>query len=140
MLHKAAYYFNLSLIFFIFLIELFNFFLASYYILLYGTSPFSGVTLEVVNVTVASLTLGVPVRSLTGRSRKKMFFKLSVPSGSFVQLLAIHTFGGSGNVDLLVRDFYLPTTASYRWSSKRADNNEEITFFANYYRKFSFGL
>ena len=112
-------------------------FLGFYHILLYGTSAFSGVTLEVVNVTVASLTLGVPATNLTGRSREEMFFKLSVPSGSFVQLLAIHAFGGSGNVDLFMRNLYLPTTSSYGLSSRREDNNEEISFPVPHHSKFS---
>ena len=87
------------------------------------------------NVTVESLTLGVPVTNLTGRSREKLFFKLSVPSGSFVQLLAIRAFGGSGNADLFVANSDLPTTSSYTWSSTRADNDEEISLY--HYSKFS---
>ena len=86
-------------------------------------------------MTMSSLTLGVPVTNLTGRSREKMFFKLSVPSGSFVQLLAIRAFGGSGNVDLFVETYDIPTTSSYSWSSTRADNDEEISLY--HYSKFS---
>ena len=88
-------------------------------------------------MTVTSLSLGVPVTNLAAGSRQKMFFKLSVPSGSFVQLLDIRTSGGSGNADLFVRNSYLPTTSSYTWSSRWANNNEEITFPVSSFSKFS---
>ena len=107
-----------------------------YYILLYGARAFSGVILEAVNVTMAPLNLGDFVTNLAVGSREKMFFKLSVPSGSFMQYHAIHTSGGSGNADLFVRKSDLPNTSTYGWSSRRTDNYEEVTFPATHNSKF----
>ena len=54
-----------------------------------------------VQVDATILQNNVPVSNLSGAQGSQRFFKITVPSG--VPLLAIKTFGGSGDGDLYVR-------------------------------------
>ena len=105
-----------------------NFIVGVYYIMLYGNSTFSGVTLKALNATIDTLRLGIPVTNLTAGSGKRMLFKLGVPYRSSYRLLTISLSGGSGNANLFVRRSYLPTTVSYGWSSTKDNNEDEVRF------------
>ena len=105
-----------------------NYIVGVYYIMLYGNSTFSGVTLKALNATIDALRLGIPVTNLTAGSGKRMLFKLGVPYRSSYRLLTISLSGGSGNANLFVRRSYLPTTVSYGWSSTKDNNEDEVRF------------
>ena len=93
--------------------------------MLYGKSTFAGVTLEALNSTIPALDFGIPISNLTAGSGKRMLFKLVVPYSSY-SILVISLSGGTGNADLFVRRSYLPTTASYGWSSRKNNNEDEV--------------
>ena len=102
-----------------------------YYIMLYGNSSFSGVTIKALNAAIPSLSFGIPVTNLTAGSGKQMLFKLVLPNSSYNRLLVISLFGGSGNADLFVSIAYPPTTSVYDWFSKKDNNEDEVQI--NYY-------
>ena len=94
--------------------------------MLYGKSTFAGITLKAFSKTIPSLHFGIPVINLTAGSGNQMLFKLVVPLSPYEKLLVISLSGGSGNANLFVRRYYLPTTMSYDWSSRKDDNEEEV--------------
>ena len=100
-----------------------------YYILLYGNSSFSGVTLKALTATIPTLRFGFPVTNLTAGSGKRMLFKLLVPYSATFRLLVIILSGGSGNADLFVGQSYVPTTVSYHWSSSNNNNEDEVKLY-----------
>jgi hypothetical protein len=100
----------------------------TWYIMLRGYSPYSGVTLKAtysVAVTITPLTNGVAVTDLTGSAGSELYFSIVVPAGQ--TKLEISMSGGTGDADLYVRKDSLPTTTSYDYRPYLSGNNETVT-------------
>ncbi|HEY8586628.1 MAG TPA: pre-peptidase C-terminal domain-containing protein [Rhodanobacter sp.] len=97
-----------------------------YYIKVHGYSAYSGVTVKASYSTGGGggsnvLQNGVPVTGLSGAKSSKVYYTVTVPSGS---ALTISTSGGTGDVDLYVKQGSTPTTTSYDCRPYKAGNNE----------------
>ena len=97
-----------------------------YYIKVHGYSSYSGVTVKASYSTgggggTGGLQNGVPVSNIAGAKGSKTYYTVTVPAGS---ALTIATSGGSGDVDLYVKQGSQPTTTSYDCRPYRAGNNE----------------
>jgi pseudolysin/vibriolysin len=99
-----------------------------YYIKVHGYSSYSGVTVKASYSTggggggdTGGLQNGVPVTGLSGAKNSKTYFTVTVPAGS---ALTIATSGGSGDVDLYVKQGSQPTTSSYDCRPYKSGNNE----------------
>jgi pseudolysin/vibriolysin len=99
-----------------------------YYLKVHGYSSYSGVTVKASYSTggggggdTGGLQNGVPVTGLAGAKNSKTYFTVTVPAGS---ALTIATSGGSGDVDLYVKQGSQPTTSSYDCRPYKSGNNE----------------
>ncbi|HEX8318834.1 S8 family serine peptidase [Longimicrobium sp.] len=80
----------------------------------------------VVNVANAAvLTPGTPLTGLAGASGSETFYSVTVPKG--VTSLTIKTSGGTGDVDLYVRQGNAPTLTEYNCRPFMGGNIEECT-------------
>ncbi len=71
-----------------------------------------------------TLTNGVAVTGLSGALGSDAFYQIVVPSGQ--DSLEIVTSGGTGDVDLYVKQGAQPTTTSYDYRSWNNGNNETV--------------
>lgn len=97
-----------------------------YYIKVHGYSSYSGVTVKASYSTGGGggsdgLQNGVPVTGISGARNSKTYFTVTVPAGS---ALTIATSGGTGDMDLYVKQGSKPTTTSYDCRPYKAGNNE----------------
>ncbi len=101
----------------------------TYYVLVYGYAPYSGVSLTGSYTTGGgggtALSNGVPVTNLSGAQGSSQRFTLSVPAGS--GNLKFVMSGGSGDADLYVKFGAAPTTSSYDCRPYLDGNNETCT-------------
>lgn len=72
----------------------------------------------------APIQPGVPVTGLEAEAGEALAFSIEVPEGADV--LQILTYGGSGDVDLLVRHGQPPTADEHDAASSRPGNNETV--------------
>jgi hypothetical protein len=103
----------------------------TWYIMIRGYSPFSGITL------LASygggsgghggsvLSNGVAVTSLSGMAGSEKLYQFDVPAGQ--SNLQIEMSGGTGDADLYVRLKSAPTTTEYDYRRVEGGNNETVT-------------
>ncbi|MGY0651649.1 S8 family peptidase [Luteimonas sp. A537] len=104
----------------------------TYHVMLRGYSAFSGVTLSGSYSTGggggggSQLQNGVPVTGLSGAANSERRYTIQVPAGR--SQLRVQTSGGSGDVDLYVRQGSAPTTSTYSCRPYRAGNAETCTF------------
>ena len=100
----------------------------TWYVLLYGTSAYSNVTIVATYVAAGPLATelsnGVPVTGINGALDSLKYYKIVVPSGQ--DYLNIATSGGTGDVDLSVKRGSLPTLASWDYNSSLPGNAEII--------------
>ncbi len=100
----------------------------TWYIMLRGYSPYSGVTLQATYsaaVVITPLANGVAVTDLTGSAGSELYFSIVVPAGQ--TKLEISMSGGTGDADLYVKKDSLPTTSSYDYRPYLSGNNETVT-------------
>ena len=71
-----------------------------------------------------TLTNGVAVTGLSGAAGSETFYKIDVPAGQ--DTLEIATSGGTGDVDLYVKQGAQPTTTSYDYRPYKVGNNETV--------------
>lgn len=69
-----------------------------------------------------ALTSGSPIGSRSGSEGSTTLYRITVPSGA--TLLTVTTSGGTGDVDLYVREGQAPTASSYDCESAGGDNEE----------------
>ena len=69
-----------------------------------------------------ALTSGAPIGSRSGAEGSTTLYRITVPSGA--SLLTVTTTGGTGDVDLYVRQGQAPTGSSYDCESAGGDNEE----------------
>ncbi|MEN1957060.1 PPC domain-containing protein [Luteimonas sp. MJ204] len=74
----------------------------------------------------SQLQNGVPVTGLSGAANSERRYTIQVPAGR--SQLRVQTSGGSGDVDLYVRQGSAPTTSTYSCRPYRAGNAETCTF------------
>jgi len=104
----------------------------TYHVMLRGYSAFSGVTLSGSYSAGggggggSQLQNGVPVTGLSGAANSERRYTIEVPAGR--SQLRVQTSGGSGDVDLYVRQGSAPTTSTYSCRPYRAGNAETCTF------------
>ena len=109
-------------------------FVGTYYILLYGYTSYSGVTLKASLVIPSPpftvLRLGVPALSLNLTTKGSMYFrlKLDAPTSSYSRTLVIRTFCGTGDADLYVKKGTNPPKWGYDKASYASGNNDAVTF------------
>ena len=94
--------------------------------LLYGTSAFADVTLKATNVTISPLSIGSSLHNLAAGAGEKLFYKVTVLQGSYIQALNISLSGGDGNADIYVKRNYPATVSSYNWKSLREYNEDYV--------------
>lgn len=97
----------------------------TWHILLVGFETYGGAQLlaEVTAApTVTALTSGVALPNQSGAESSLRFFSITVPAGATT--LTVTTSGGTGDVDLFVRQGSLPSNGSYDCSSEAAENGE----------------
>jgi pseudolysin/vibriolysin len=70
---------------------------------------------------------GVPVSNLSAATGGKLYYTVTVPSGSN---LTVAISGGSGDADLYVKKGSNPTTSSYDCRPYRTGNSESCSFSA----------
>ncbi|HET9730483.1 MAG TPA: PPC domain-containing protein [Acidimicrobiia bacterium] len=89
----------------------------TYFVVLQGTSAYSGTNLEGLYTSALDqpLTRAVSVSQIAGGAGSQQFWTLSVPSG--VAKLTFSTTGSLGDVDLYIRRGSHPTTATYKCRS-----------------------
>jgi Zn-dependent metalloprotease len=101
----------------------------TYYIKVHGYSSYSGVTVKASYSTGGGggggLQNGVPVSNISGAKGAKVYYTVTVPSGSN---LTIAMSGGSGDADLYVKKGSNPTTSSYDCRPYRTGNSESCSF------------
>ncbi len=97
----------------------------SWYIMLYGGTAYSDVTLVASYDDVVLLEDNVPVPGLAGALDSEQFFKIKVPSGK--NKLQITITGGVGNCDLYVRYGEKPTQDDWDYGVFLPGNEETIT-------------
>ena len=103
----------------------------TYYIKVHAYSSYSGVTVKASYSTgsgTGGLQNGVPVTGLSGSTGTKLYYTVTVPSGT--GSLTIATSGGTGDEDLYVKFGSNPTTSSYNCRPYKTGNNESCTFSA----------
>lgn len=69
-----------------------------------------------------ALTSGAPLTGRSGDEGSTVLYRISVPAGA--TLLTVTTSGGTGDLDLYVRQGQEPTASSYDCESAGGDNNE----------------
>ena len=96
----------------------------TYYIMVRGSSSFTGATLVATytKTKVRALQSGVRLGKLRGAKGSKKYFALGVPAGA--SNLKITTRWGTGNVDLYARLGATPTTTAYGCASRSATNRD----------------
>jgi pseudolysin/vibriolysin len=102
----------------------------TYYVKVHGYSSYSGVTVKASYSTgggSGGLQNGVPVSNLAASTGNKLYYTVTVPSGSY---LTIAISGGTGDADLYVRKGSNPTTSTYDCRPYRTGNSESCTFSA----------
>jgi pseudolysin/vibriolysin len=103
----------------------------TYYIKVHGYSSYSGVTVKASYSTggggSGGLQNGVPVSNLSAATGGKLYYTVTVPSGSN---LTVAISGGSGDADLYVKKGSNPTTSSYDCRPYRTGNSESCSFSA----------
>ncbi len=105
----------------------------TYYVNVRGYSTFSGISLKASYTTGGGsdgggdggndggLQNGVPLTGLSGAKNSSAYYTVTVPAGS---ALTIATSGGSGDLDMYVKQGSQPTTSSYDCRPYKAGNNE----------------
>lgn len=94
-----------------------------WYVMVHGYTAYSGVTLLADYISPVVLTDGVSVSSLSGSQDSETVYKITVPSGQ--RRLVVTTTGGTGNVDLYVKQGATPTSVLYDCRSNTAASNAE---------------
>ena len=103
----------------------------TWYIMIRGYQPFSGITLlatyggGTVPDEVVELQNGVAVTGISGSAGAEKFYKITVPAGQ--SKLEIAMSGGTGDVDLYVRKGSKPTTSEWDYRPYLIGNNESVT-------------
>ncbi len=97
----------------------------SWYIMLWGSNAYTGVTLVASYGKVFVLENNVPVTGISGGSGSEKVYQIDVPSGQSV--LEITIAGGTGNCDLYVRRGAVPTTSSWDYRPYLSGNDETVT-------------
>lgn len=97
----------------------------TWYIMLRGYSPYSGVSLQATYGDVFTLQDGVPVPNLSGPLNSETFFKIVVPSGQDTLLFRIS--GGTGNADMYIKRGAKPTTSDWDFRPYQSGNNESVS-------------
>jgi hypothetical protein len=101
---------------------------ATWYIMLRGYQPYTGVTLQAeykpVQEKVTPIVNDVPVKGLAGAAGSEKFFSIEVPAGQ--DFLTIEIAGGTGNADLYVRKGSKPTTSKWDHRSDRYGNEDKV--------------
>ncbi len=97
----------------------------TWYVMIHGSSAYSGVTLVASYGKVFLLEDGVPVSGISGTSGSEKVYAIDVPSGQAV--LEITLSGGSGNCDLYVRRGVVPTTSSWDYRPYLSGNDETVS-------------
>jgi Zn-dependent metalloprotease len=106
----------------------------TYYLKVHGYAAYSGVTVKASFSTgggggSGGLQNGVAVTNLSGSTGTKLYYTVTVPSGTSSKL-TITTSGGTGDEDLYVKLGSNPTTSSYNCRPYVTGNNETCTFNA----------
>ena len=94
--------------------------------LLYGTSAFANVTLKATNVTISHLSIDSSLNNLAAGAGEKLFYKVIVAQGSYIQALNISLSGGYGNADIYMKRTNPATISSYNWKSRRENNEDNV--------------
>ena len=100
----------------------------TWYIMLRGYTPYSGLTLVATfsaSISVTTLTNGMPIPGLLGSKGSETFYKIEVPIGQ--TKMEIQISGSSGDCDLYVKRDTLPTVASYDYRPYLVGSNEKVT-------------
>ncbi len=97
----------------------------TWYIMIHGSSAYSGVTLVASYGKVFLLEDGVPVSGVSGSAGSEKVYTIDVPSGQAV--LEISISGGSGNCDLYVRRDMVPTTSDWDYRPYLSGNDETVS-------------
>ncbi|MCU0916500.1 MAG: PPC domain-containing protein, partial [Planctomycetes bacterium] len=103
----------------------------TWYIMIRGYSAFSGITLMATYgggtppEDVITLQNGVAVTGIKGDADGERFYKITVPSGQ--AKLEVVTSGGTGDVDLYVKQGAKPSTSSYDYRPYLLGNDESVT-------------
>jgi len=100
---------------------------ATWYIMIRGYSPYTGVALlaSYSGGVGSVLENGVPVTGISGTPGSEKIYRIDVPAGQ--TSLEILLSGGTGDADLFVKLGTPPTTSSYDYRSILAGNDETIT-------------
>jgi len=106
----------------------------TWYIMLHGYTPYSGVTLRATFTSsgqppsgpgVTLLANNTPVSGLAGSQGSEQHFRIDVPSGR--QTLTVALSGGTGDADLYVRFGQQATAAAWTCRPYLGGNNETCT-------------
>jgi hypothetical protein len=82
--------------------------------------------------TVTKLAIPSTLTSLSGALLSRTYYRVYVPPSANLSDLTIKTFGGTGDVDLYVRQGRVPSTADEQWDCKSATfGNADSCSFAN---------
>ena len=109
----------------------------TYYIMVHGSSPVSGLTLRALWVQPAApapaptpppatqLRNGVPVVGLKLSSGQDQLYAITIPNGATYSEVGL--FNGTGDADLYVKYGSVPTMSSYDCRPRLAGNNERCS-------------
>jgi len=97
-----------------------------YYIMLQGSSSYSGMSLLADYSMYITLTDGLTRTGISGSTGNYKYFRIAVPAGA--ASLRIKSSGGTGNCNIYARKGALPTTSVYDRSSVTSTNAEGIGF------------
>jgi hypothetical protein len=105
----------------------------TWYIMIRSYQPFSGVMLvatydDLVPGGVVPLKNGGAVSDIAGEAGSELFFSIEVPEGQ--TRLEIATSGGTGDVDLYVREGQRPTKTEWDYRPYLIGNNETVVIDA----------
>ncbi|MGE5294794.1 MAG: pre-peptidase C-terminal domain-containing protein [Solirubrobacterales bacterium] len=99
----------------------------TWYIMLKGTTAYSGVTLQVdYRLTSEAITMknNEPATNISGVAAAEQFYKIVVPEGQ--DMLTIQMSGGTGDADLYVKFGAMPKTSSYDYRPYLIGNEETV--------------
>ncbi len=100
-----------------------------YYLKVHAYAAYSGVTVKASYTAggggTGGLQNGVPITGLSGSTGTKLYYTVTVPSGSS---LSINTSGGTGDEDLYVKKGSNPTTSVYDCRPYVTGNSETCSF------------
>lgn len=94
----------------------------TYFVMLYGASSYSSVSLRASYTATTPLTNGSAVTQISGSSGTQKFYSITVPQGA--TNLQISISGGTGDADLYTRLNQLPSSSAYDCRPYLSGNNE----------------